>query len=113
MSAITGMDRSTGRRISDAAHLRQSVALVLTTRIGSRPLRRDFGSLLPDLIGLPIDGALRVDVTQAVAAALGRWEPRVRTRRVEVAASAEGRLLLDLHLLQVSTGEELRLSVPV
>ncbi|MBB2777202.1 UNVERIFIED_ORG: phage baseplate assembly protein W, partial [Comamonas terrigena] len=43
------MDRTTGRRISGIDHVRQSVADILTTPLGSRLERRNYGSLLPSL----------------------------------------------------------------
>ena len=47
------MNRATGRRITAADHLRQSVADIITTPIGSRVMRRDYGSLVPALIDQP------------------------------------------------------------
>ena len=47
---MLGMDAKTGRRLEGDDHLRQSIADILTTPIGSRVLRRDYGSMLLDLI---------------------------------------------------------------
>ena len=51
---MIGLAATTGRTITGAAHLAQSIADVLTTPIGSRVMRREYGSLLPDLIDDPL-----------------------------------------------------------
>jgi phage baseplate assembly protein W len=84
MSGV-GMSASTGAAIADMAHLRQSVAIILATPVGSRVMRRDFGSLLPELIDHPDNERTRVRLYAAVAAALMRWEPRLRISRVQLA----------------------------
>ena len=47
---VTGINTNTGRSISGKAHLRQSIADILSTPIGSRVMRRNYGSHLFDLI---------------------------------------------------------------
>lgn len=79
---MPGMSRHTGARLSDEAHLAQSVADILTTPLGSRLARRDYGSMLPDLIDQPLTPALALRIYGATAVALSRWEPRLRLRRV-------------------------------
>ena len=93
---MIGMDRTTGRRLTGEAHLRQSIADILTTPIGSRIMRREYGSDLPALIDAPITSETVVDVFQAAAEAIGRWEPRFRLRRVQVAAAEAGHMTLVL-----------------
>ena len=53
---MNGMSTS-GKPISGLDHLRQSIADILTTPIGSRVMRRDYGSLLPGLIDQPQNNA--------------------------------------------------------
>ncbi|MCA8880390.1 MAG: GPW/gp25 family protein [Rhodobacteraceae bacterium] len=93
---MTGMSRSTGRQLDLPAHLAQSVADILTTPVGSRVMRRDYGSDLPRLIDAPLNGETLVDLYAATAAALAKWEPRIRLTRVQVAAVAAGALTLML-----------------
>ncbi|CRY18829.1 phage baseplate assembly protein [Yersinia enterocolitica] len=45
-----GMSRNTGRAITDADHISQSIADILITPVGSRVTRRTYGSLLSELI---------------------------------------------------------------
>ena len=83
---MTGMARSTGATLDGLDHIRQSVADILGTPIGSRVGRRDYGSLLPDLIDQPMTPANILRLYAATAVALSRWENRLRLRRVGLAA---------------------------
>ena len=88
MSTSVGMSEATGAALSDMAHLRQSIATILFTPVGSRVMRRSFGSLLPELIDQPDNPTTRVRLFAAVAGALMRWEPRLRVSRVQLASGA-------------------------
>lgn len=83
---MTGMDRATGRALDGDAHLRQSIADILTTPLGTRVMRRDYGSQLPELIDQPLNEATRTRLFGATATALQRWEPRLRLRRIQFTA---------------------------
>lgn len=108
------MNRTTGSAIDEPAHIRQSIADILTTPIGSRVMRREYGSLLPELIDQPLNGATIVRLYAATAAALMRWERRVRLSRVRlVLGSAPGSATLDLEGSFVDSNEPLALSVPL
>ncbi|ABX35240.1 GPW/gp25 family protein [Delftia acidovorans SPH-1] len=78
------MNRHTGRRIEGMEHLRQSVADILSTPIGSRVMRRDYGSLVPALLDQPDNNATQARLRAAVASALMRWEPRIRLTRIVI-----------------------------
>ena len=78
------MNRHTGRRIEGMEHLRQSVADILSTPIGSRVMRRDYGSLVPALLDQPDNTATQARLRAAVASALMRWEPRIRLTRIVI-----------------------------
>ncbi len=94
---MNGMNRHTGAVISGIEHLKQSVRDILTTPLGSRVMRRDYGSLLPELIDQPSNAATRLRIYAASAAALMRWEPRLRLERVELLdGSRPGQLVLEL-----------------
>ena len=86
---MKGMNANTGRALEGEAHLRQSIADILTTPIGTRVARRDYGSLLSELIDQPFNPSTRLRLSSAVAQALARWEPRVRLHRVTLAPSRE------------------------
>ncbi len=81
---MIGADRHTGKPLKGDAHLAQSVADILTTPIGSRVMRRDYGSRLPELIDAPLNGETQIEIFAATAEALLRWEPRIELRRVRI-----------------------------
>lgn len=78
------MNRHTGRRVTGIAHLKQSVADILATPLGTRLERRTYGSLLPSLIDQPDNGPTRLRCYSAIASALMKWEPRLRVTRVGI-----------------------------
>jgi len=90
------MNAQTGKPITDLEHLRQSIRDILTTPIGSRVMRRDYGSRVPDLVDQPMTPRLAVAFYAAVAEALYRWEPRFRLTRVRVTGAQPGWLEIEL-----------------
>jgi len=82
---MAGLNKHSGHAIDELAHIQQSVADVLTTPLGSRLMRRDYGSEIPALIDQPLNGATRLRVMAATATALKKWEPRIRAQRVTLA----------------------------
>lgn len=85
------MNRSTGRRIGPIEHLQQSVGDILTTPIGSRAMRRDYGSLAFDLLDQPDNELTRTKLIASGAAALMRWEPRLQAVRLRIERSKPGK----------------------
>ena len=83
---MTGMARTSGTALDGLAHIQQSVADILSTPMGSRVGRREYGSLLPELIDQPMTPANILRVYAATAVAVSRWEDRVRLRRVGLVA---------------------------
>ncbi len=60
-----GMNSQTGLTISETDHIRQSVRDILVTPLGSRVMRREYGSLLSALIDQPQTPALRLQIMAA------------------------------------------------
>ncbi|ATI54497.1 oxidoreductase [Sphingomonas melonis] len=83
---MIGMDRHTGRTCEGADHLRQSIADILGTPVGTRVGRRDYGSRIPELLDQPLNDATRIRVFAAAAMALLRHERRARVQRIALAA---------------------------
>lgn len=107
------MHRATGRRIDLQAHIAQSVADIVTTPLGSRVMRRDYGCLLPLLLDQPDNPATQIRITAAVAGALMRWEPRVRLMRLGLARDAERPGHAELQLRGQIVVEPLRRPLPL
>lgn len=109
---MNGMDRNTGKPLSAIEHLRQSIADILTTPIGTRVMRREYGSLLPELIDQPQNDATTVRLYAAATAALMRWEPRLRLSRVSIQHPRAGQSVLDIEG-ELVDGGALALQVPL
>jgi len=94
---MRGINESTGKALDGISHLQQSVRDIITTRIGTRCMRRDYGSRVPELVDNPINELLKVELFSAVAEALARWEPRFGLDRVYLQSVSEnGRIVLSL-----------------
>ncbi len=79
----TGINRETGKTLSDWDHVVQSIIVIFTTRIGDRVLRRSFGSAVPRVLGKNLVPSTLLKFYTAVAIAVSMWEPRFRIRKFE------------------------------
>ncbi|XXQ68946.1 GPW/gp25 family protein [Neisseriaceae bacterium B1] len=70
------MNAQTGRMMSLAEHVQQSIQNILFTRIGTRLERESYGSLLPELLDSPLNEITLLRCNAAVIIALAKWEPR-------------------------------------
>lgn len=102
---MRGTDANTGKPLDGIDHLRQSVRDILTTPIGSRVLRREYGSRIFELIDAPTNMSLRMDLIAATADALARWEPRIQVEQVEVSMPAPGAVLLSVTGVYLPDGQ--------
>ncbi|WP_085599579.1 MULTISPECIES: GPW/gp25 family protein [unclassified Pseudomonas] len=93
---MIGMDRRTGQSLSGIAHVRQSIEDILTTPLGSRRMRPEYGSDLRRYVDLPVTGGWKSAVQAEVARALLRWEPRLKLERVQVVAVVGGQISFQL-----------------
>lgn len=109
IARMDGINASTGKRLGGLEHLRQSIRDILTTPIGSRVMRRDYGSRLFQLIDAPMNRTTLLDVYAAVAEALDRWEPRFRLEQVQAVSAEPGVLVLDLKGTYLPDGNEIKL----
>ncbi|WP_392336543.1 GPW/gp25 family protein [Loktanella salsilacus] len=89
---MRGIDSQTGIGIGGMPHLRQSIRDILSTPIGSRVLRRDYGSRLLELVDRPYSSSLRLQLIAATAEAIAAWEPRISLVSVSVSQFGAGRL---------------------
>lgn len=90
---MKGMCRETGTAITDLAkheyqHLKQSIHDILTTPIGTRICRREYGSLVPDLIDQPANEITQLQIMNASVTALIRFEPRIQVNQVLLSGKA-------------------------
>lgn len=93
---MIGLDAATGKRLQGIAHLRQSLTDILATPIGSRVMRREYGSRIFSLIDAPLNRSTILNLFSATAEAIAKWEPRFKLSKVTAASSALGSVQLDL-----------------
>ena len=105
-----GTNAQTGQALSSLSHLHQSIRDILTTRHGTRIMRRDYGSRLPELVDNPITPRLATELYAATAEALQKWEPRLRLTRVRIVEAVAGRVMLDLEGVYLPDGNDITIS---
>jgi len=114
---MIGIHATTGAALGGLSHLGQSIGDILMTPLGSRVMRRDYGSLLPELIDAPFNDATRLRLYGATALALMRWEPRIRLIRMQLfQGSAPGSYTLELEFTLVGvsrSSDHDRLTIPL
>ncbi|MFP3850515.1 GPW/gp25 family protein [Pseudomonas sp. W5-01] len=111
---MIGMNSKNGKTLTGSAHLAQSISDILSTPLGTRIMRRDYGSQLADLVDWPLNNATKLQAYAAVAIALMRWEPRIRLSRVQLSLGEQpGQAILDIEGAVVDTNEPLSLRVPL
>lgn len=93
---MNGLDATTGREVGGIDHLRQSIRDILTTPIGSRVMRRDYGSRLFELIDAPYSAATKLAIIAATVEALMIWEPRIEVEEVVLRTFQPGQITIDL-----------------
>jgi len=93
---MDGMNASTGKRLGGIDHLRQSIADILRTPLGTRVMRRDYGSNLPRLVDAPINRDTITKIITEGVTAITKWEPRFRVKKISVVSAAPGSVELDV-----------------
>ncbi|BBV64764.1 baseplate assembly protein [Klebsiella sp. STW0522-44] len=106
-----GMNRNTGLGISDTEHISQSMRDILLTPVGSRVMRREYGSLLSELIGMPQNPALRLQIMVACYSAIQKWEPRIRLTAISFETGDAGEMYVDITGMRTDTGASVSTTV--
>lgn len=99
---MAGIDRHTGRVIDNFTSALQGVEVTLSTRIGSRVMRRPFGGGVVELLGRAITDHLFAAFLQLVGTAIDIYEPRFHIRWTIPQGSAEEIRLGHLGILLVA-----------
>ncbi|HFT7045509.1 TPA: GPW/gp25 family protein [Enterobacter hormaechei] len=109
-----GMNSQTGISITEVEHIRQSVRDILVTPVGSRVMRREYGSLLSALIDQPQTPALRLQIMAACYSSIQKWEPRVRlTTIIFERSETDGGLYVDITGTRSANGQPFSLTIPL
>ena len=102
-----GMNSQTGLSVTEVEHIRQSVRDIIVTPVGSRVMRREYGSLLSALIDQPQTPA-------ACYSAIQKWEPRVSLTTITFERSeTDGGLYVDITGTRSANGQPFSLTIPL
>ena len=105
-----GMNRHTGKAVSDEDHLRQSIQDILSTRIGSRVMLRDYGSNIPLYVDHPTNRSTIAAIRADIINALNKWEPRSQITKVTLTeVLSSGSITFDVELLYLPNGKPIAL----
>lgn len=104
-----GMNAGSTGTLTDQDHVWQSANDILLTPIGSRVMRRNYGSLVPDLLDNPQNDVTRMQIMSAAVIALSAWEPRIALDTINITYSPTGAVTAELsglltESLEKSTG---------
>lgn len=106
---MRGMDANTGKELEGIEHLKQSIIDILTTPIGSRIMRRNYGSRLFELVDKPINREFTLEIFAATAESLQKWEKRFKVERVKVTEVKEGKVTISLDGIYLPNNENILL----
>ena len=104
-----GMNKYTGKRLQGIDHLKQSILDILTTPVGSRVMRRDYGSRIFELVDNPMVDDFAIELFAATAEALAKWEHRLRLERVQIKHIGKGQVTLLLWGFYLPEGKPITL----
>jgi phage baseplate assembly protein W len=109
VNAKGGLSYSNGPdRIQDA------IWIVLSTALGERVMREDFGAGVNDYVFQSNSDLMRAQLAATVSAALAKWEPRIQLAGVTVQAGSEPSQVLIVIDYQIrSTNERSNLVYPL
>ena len=108
------MSRNTGLSLSsEADQIRQSIQDILFTPIGSRVMRREYGSMIFKLLDQPFNDAVRLQVMAASATAILTWEDRIKLINAHFSKAENSRFQLDLEMQIVGSSDINKLSIPL
>jgi Bacteriophage baseplate protein W len=92
----------------------EAINLILSTPIGQRFMRPEFGSRIHELVFAPMNASTFGTARHYVEEALGYWEPRIEVDTIDVAPAPyiEGCLLITIHYSVKATHDERALVYP-
>lgn len=116
MTSLTGMNRATGVPLAGDDHLAQSCEDIISTPLGTRTMRRDYGCILADLVDRPLNRATTLLASMGIALALAKWEPRITVRQVTISGElASGQAVAEITGTKTGTlaNSLTRLTIPL
>jgi len=88
---------------ADEENIRENITVLLSTRPGERQMIPSYGCRIHDLLFAPQTHATATLAAAYVEEALARWEPRIKTVRVDASPKPNGTLSLRVEYKIVAT----------
>lgn len=108
------ISKKTGEALkTELESIQQSIQEILSTPIGSRIMRRQFGSDIPNLIDQPLNQTLVLRIYSAIYTPLILWEQRISIENISIHQGAVGSLDVDLEAVHIGTNQILNLNIPL
>ena len=105
---MPAMHRATGKAITGAEEIEQSVSEILDTVPGDRIMRADYGSGIFELVdNAGMDASGKMKLAQAGGEALRRFEKRIKVTRIAFEASSDGTITQTIYGTVRSTSERI------
>ncbi|EDW2791967.1 baseplate assembly protein [Salmonella enterica] len=86
-----GMNAETGEDVTDDDHINQSIADILNTPVGTRVMRRAYGSQVTGIIDSPQGQVTDMRLMSAIYVALLLWEPRISVTSITIENTGAGK----------------------
>lgn len=109
---MIGMNAQNGQAIKDLTeHVKQSINDIINTPVGTRLMRKDYGSVVPYMIDQPMNSATTLQLYSSIATALMVWEKRITLNAIALTINAQGQGQIELDAK--INDQQVRLNVPV
>ncbi len=85
--------------VSDEEDIKESLHLLLTTRLGERIMLPKYGCNLEEMLFRPLNLTVKTEIQDLVTTAILYHEPRIDAEKIEIDDSnqLEGELLINVH----------------
>lgn len=100
------ISRTTGRPLNIIEQIKQSIDDILTTPIGSRVFRRDYGSELPNLLSKPLNANTIALMRAATVTAINKFESRVNIKKCIIKPESTGKYSINLFFEYLGNPQE-------
>lgn len=107
------MSRQSGVGLTELEHIKQSLEDLISTPIGSRIMRRDYGTQVANLLDQPTSEALYLKCYSTIYSAILRWEPRIDITKLNISEFNGSQTVLDLEGVLTQTGQSLNMNIPL
>lgn len=100
--------------VTEEQDIQESIEIILSTRLGERIMRPEFGCNLEELLFSPIDLSLTTYIKDLIETAMLYFEPRIDVNRVEINSSddIEGVVIIELDYTIRTTNSRRNLVYP-